>query len=100
MLTLVNCVWGASYAAVLGTRHDPQILDYQCSQHTSCLRHPPASKAEGHTWDDKIIRNGQDLPVQSQLCMGETLPDAVFLVCHHGHADGASSAPLNEEMAV
>ena len=38
--------------------------------------------------------------MQSQLCMGETLPDVVFLVCHHGHADGASSAPLNEEMAV
>ena len=49
-----------------------------------------------------ITSSGMDktCQLQRQLCLGESLPDAGFLVCHRGRADGASSATLNEEMAV
>ena len=48
-----------------------------------------------------ITSSGMDKTCQLQRQPpGESLPDAGFLVCHRGRADGASSATLNEEMAV
>ena len=48
-----------------------------------------------------ITSSGMDKTCQLQRQpLGESLPDAGFLVCHRGRADGASSATLNEEMAV
>lgn len=100
-LIRVSCAWGTSYAAVLGTRHEPQILDSTSALSTpaaSGTHLPPKQKATR----GMITSLGMDktCQLQSQLCLGETLPDAGLLVCHCGHADGASSAPLNEEMAV